>query len=323
MRADRLLALLMLLQTRGQLTAKTLAQELEVSERTIYRDVDALCAAGVPIYSETGQAGGYGLLNSYRTSLTGLTAEEVRALFMLNVPAPLTALGVTQAMKTALLKLAAALPAERRQEEARVRQRFYLDSIWWGQGVEMTPHLQTIHQAVWLDRKVRLAYRVGPALVMNQVVEPYGLVAKAGVWYLVCAHQGSVRVHRVADLLNAQLTEEQFVHPTTFELADFWTNWCREQEEHAVAYVVQLRVAPTFVAALPSYFGDHIRARLAQASPPEPDGWLTLELAFESLEAARNRLLALGGGVEVVKPLALRKSLLDFATQTVAVYQQA
>jgi len=90
-----------------------------------------------------------------------------------------------------------------------------------------------------------------------------------------------------------------------------------------VAYVVQLRVAPTFVAALPSYFGDHIRARLAQASPPEPDGWLTLELAFESLEAARNRLLALGGGVEVVKPLALRKSLLDFATQTVAVYQQA
>lgn len=321
MRADRLLALLLLLQTRGHMTAKTLAQELEVSERTIYRDMDALCAAGVPIYSETGQDGGYGLLDSYRTSLTGLTTEEVRALFMLNIPAPLTALGVTQAMKTALLKLAAALPAERQQEEVRVRQRFYLDSAWWHQGEEITPHLQTVHQGVWQDCKVRLTYRVGPVLVTDQVVEPYGLVAKAGVWYLVCAQHGSIRVYRVAELVDAQLTTEPFVHPAEFELATFWTAWCCEQEQYAVAYVVQLRVAPTFVAALPSYFGERIRSQLAQAEPLAPDQWVTLEVAFESLEAARNRLLAFGGGVEVIKPLALRKSILDFATQTAAVYQ--
>lgn len=322
MRADRLLALLMLLQTRGQMTAKTLAQELEVSERTIYRDIDALCTAGVPIYSETGQDGGYGLLDSYRTSLTGLTTEEVRALFMLNMPTPLSALGVAHALKTAMLKLAAALPAERRHEEERVRQRFYLDSIWWGQGEEMPPHLQTVHQAVWQDRKVRLTYHVGPVLMVGQVVEPYGLVAKAGVWHLVCVQHGSIRVYRVADLVDAQLTAEPFVHPAEFGLATFWTDWCRAQEQNAAAYVVQLRVAPDFVAALPSYFGARIREQLAQAKPPAPDGWLTLEVTFESLEAARNRLLDFGGGVEVIKPLALRKSILDFASQTVAVYQR-
>ena len=322
MRADRLLALLMLLQTRGQMNARMLARELEVSERTIYRDVDALCAAGVPIYSETGQDGGYGLLDSYRTSLTGLSTEEVRALFMLNIPAPLTALGVAQAMKTALLKLAAALPAERRLDEALVRQRFYLDSIWWGQGEEMTPHLQTVHEAVWQDRKVRLSYQVGPVLMLDQVVEPYGLVAKAGIWYLVCAQQGSVRVHRVAHLVDAQLMEESFSHPATFELASFWGEWCREQEANAGAYLVHLRVAPSFVAALPGYFGDRIRMQLTQAGPPDPDGWLPLAVAFESLEVARNRLLGFGSGVEVLKPLALRKSMLDFATQTAAVYQR-
>ncbi len=128
MRADRLLSLLMLLQARGRLTAKALAEKLEVSERTIYRDIDALCVAGVPIYGEAGPEGGYALLDSYRTSLTGLTEGEVRALFMLNIPAPLAELGVSQELRTAMLKLSAVLPAARRSDEERVRQRFYLDS---------------------------------------------------------------------------------------------------------------------------------------------------------------------------------------------------
>lgn len=205
--------------------------------------------------------------------------------------------------------------------EALVRQRFYLDSIWWGQGEEVTPHLQTVHEALWQDRKVRLSYHVGPVLMIDQVVDPYGLVAKAGIWYLVCAQQGSVRVHRVAHLVDAQLTTETFTHPASFELASFWGEWCQEQEANAGVYLVHLRAAPRFVAALPGYFGDRIRTQIAQAGPPDPDGWLPLTVAFESLEAARNRLLSFGGGVEVINPLALRKSMLDFATQTVAMYQ--
>lgn len=321
MRADRLLALLMLLQIRGQMTAKALAKELAVSERTIYRDVDALCTAGVPIYSETGQEGGYGLLASYRTTLTGLTEGELRALFMLSVPAPLNALGMNQDLRSALLKLVAAVPEGQRGEEERVRRRFYLDSTWWHQSEETTPHLRTVQQGVWQDRIVQLSYRVGPALIVDQGAEPYGLVAKAGVWYLVCVQNGGLRVHRVADLLDARLTAQSFVHKTDFDLAAFWQNWCAEQEQNDVDYPVLLRVAPTFIAALPIYFGERIRPQIAQAGPADADGWLTIEVAFASLEVARNRILAFGRGVEVLEPLALRKSVLDFATQIVALYQ--
>lgn len=320
MRADRLLSLLMLLQTRGQMTAKALAEALEVSERTIYRDIDALSASGVPVYGEAGPAGGYGLLDSYRTTLTGLTEGEVRALFMLSIPAPLAALGMTQELKTALLKLTAALPVARRQDEVRVRQRFYLDSTWWQQGHESIPHLQTIHQAVWQDRKLWLTYRPLPASQLEQSVEPYGLVAKAGIWYLVCAHHNRVRVHRVADLLDARLCTETFIHPADFDLERFWTSWCMEQEERYTAYTVHVRIAPDFIAALPIYFGDGIRAEIAKAGPSEATGHISLVLSFASLEAARSRLLAFGRGVEVLQPLALRKSLLDFAEQTVALY---
>lgn len=320
MRADRLLSLLMLLQTRGQMTAKALAQALEVSERTIYRDIDALSASGVPVYGEAGPEGGYGLLDSYRTTLTGLTEGEVQALFMLSIPAPLAALGVTQELKTALLKLTAALPVARRQDEVRVRQRFYLDSTWWQQGHEAIPHLQTIHQAVWQDRKLWLTYRPLPALQLEQRVEPYGLVAKAGIWYLVCAYHSRVRVHRVADLLDARLCPENFIHPADFDLANFWSSWCAEQEAHYTAYTVRVRIAADFIAALPIYFGDSIRAEIAKAGPPDATGCINMELSFASLEDARSRLLAFGRGIEVLQPLALRKSLLDFAKQTVALY---
>ena len=159
MRADRLLSLLMLLQTRGQMTAQELAKELEVSERTIYRDMDALSVAGIPIYGEPGPEGGFALLNSYRTNLTGLTEGEVRALFMLSIPAPLADLGVSQELRSALLKLSAALPDSHRRDEAKVRQRFHLDSTWWHQGAEQLPHLSTVHDALWQDRQLHIVYR--------------------------------------------------------------------------------------------------------------------------------------------------------------------
>lgn len=320
MRADRLLSLLMLLQARGRMTAQSLAEELEVSERTIYRDIDALSAAGVPVYGEAGREGGYALLDSYRTSLTGLTDKEVRALFMLGIPAPLADLGVSQELKAALLKLSAALPAARRRDEERVRQRFYLDAAWWHQGEEAVPHLQTVYQALWQDRKLAVTYRPLPTVTIEQLVEPYGLVAKAGVWYLVCARAGKVSVHRVSELLDTRLSDETFQRPAGFVLPAFWKAWCGQREQSQVNYPVTVRVAPDFLPWLPMYFGDSIRARIAQAGPPDAAGWVTLELSFESLEAARDRILGLGRGVEVLKPLALRLSILDYARQIVALY---
>ena len=320
MRADRLLSLLMLLQTRGRMTAARLAEELDVSERTIYRDIDALCIAGVPVYAERGQGGGYALLDSYRTNLTGLTGDEVRALFMLSIPAPLAELGVSQELKAALLKLSAALPAARRHDEERVRQRVHLDSAWWFQSGEPVPHLRTIQQAVWQDHKLYLTYRLQFGVQVERLVDPYGLVAKAGVWYLVCARGGGMHIMRVARVLNARASDDAFERPVGFDLAAFWKAHCAEYEGNRLRYPVTARVAPHFVPHLPRYFGAHIRTEVAQAGPPDDEGWITLTLPFERLEDARERILGFGRAVEVLEPVALRKSVLDFAAQVVALY---
>jgi predicted DNA-binding transcriptional regulator YafY len=226
MRADRLLSILMLLQARGKLTAEQLAAELEVSVRTIYRDLDALSAAGVPVYAERGPGGGCALLDSYRTTLTGLTQDEVRALFMLSIPAPLAELGVGQELRAALFKLAAALPASRRGDEERVRRRIHLDSVAWFQTNEPVPYLHTIQRAVWDDRRLDLVYRLPFDARGQWRVEPYGLVAKASTWYLVCTHGGHIRALRVSHVLDARLVDEPFQRPADFDLAAFWRAWC-------------------------------------------------------------------------------------------------
>src|SRR5512135_767503 len=256
MRADRLLSLLMLLQARGRLTAQELAQELEVSERTIYRDINALSASGVPVYAESGPGGGCALLDSYRTNLTGLTADEARALFMLSIPAPLDQLGVTQELKAALLKLSAALPDARRRDEERIRQRIYLDSTNWFQGQGAVPHLPEIYRAVWDDRQVAITLRLqfGAFLQtqIEQVIAPYGLIAKAGVWHIVAARHGpardeQLRVYRAADVIAARLLDETFTRSADFDLADFWQDWCDAVEQSRSRYDVTLRLAPQFV----------------------------------------------------------------------------
>ncbi len=181
MRADRLVSILLLLQARGKMTARELSQELEVSQRTVYRDINALSIAGVPVYSEIGPEGGYALIDRYRTSLTGLTAGEVQALSMLNIPAPLADLGLRQQLQSALLKLSAALPADHREAEEKIRQRIHLDSTWWQQGEEQVPHLRTVQEGVWQDRKLLIVYRPFLDIKIEHLVDPYGLVAKAGI----------------------------------------------------------------------------------------------------------------------------------------------
>jgi len=320
MRADRLLSLLMLLQSRGQMTAQELANELEVSERTIYRDIDALSAAGIPVYGEAGPEGGYALLNSYRTNLTGLTEGEVRALFMLSIPAPLVELGVSQELRAALLKLSAALPDSQRQDEAKVRQRFHLDSMWWHQGEAHLPHLATIQQALWQDRQLHIVYRTAVSIQLERLVAPYGLVAKAGVWYLVCARGERIHVHRVAHLLDVQVAEDAFTYPAEFDLARYWQSWCAEYESLQAHFIATVRVAPSFVPELTRRFGQQIHEKTAQAGPPGGDGWAQLELSFASFEDARDRILSFGRGVEVLAPQALHRSVLDYAEQIVDLY---
>ena len=322
MRADRLLSLLMLLQARGRMTAKELARELEVSRRTVYRDISALCISGVPIYSEAGRDGGYALLDSYRTSLTGLTENEVRALFSISIPESLSELDLGRELKAALLKLSAALPDAQRQDEAHARKRVFLDSSPWSQDTSPTPHLQTVYQAVWGDQRLFITFRLPFADVeLEHLVSPYGLVSKAGVWYLVYERCG-IRVQRVADFLDARLSPDGFERPRNFDLPTFWMEWRATRREMSAQYRATVRVSQEIVPRLERTFGKVVDEQIAASELSSDWDWITLVLPFWSLESAREEILGFGGAMEVLGPLALRRSVEDFASQVVSLYQK-
>lgn len=321
MRADRLLSLLMLLQTRGRMTAENLASELEVSVRTIYRDLTALSVSGVPVYTERGPGGGVALVDEYRTTLTGLSPEEARALFMMSVPAPLTQLGVGKELKAAMLKLSAALPDSHRSDETRARQRIHLDSSWWFQSEELVPCLPILLQAIWNDRKLLIKYRSNFGVQVEQVIAPFGLVAKANLWHLVYAWEEIVRVVRVQLVMTAKMLDETFVCPADFDLAAFWEKWCANYESQP-PFMARVRVSPKILRSLRYYLDERFRNLSGKNAPPDPDGWVTLDLPFESFATARTRLLGLGRAVEVLEPEPLRKSIIDFAEQIQNFYQE-
>ncbi len=320
MRADRLISLLMLLQINGQMTAQELADRLEVSPRTIYRDLDALSGAGVPVYAERGPQGGCRLLESYRTNLTGLKEGEVRAMFMLTVPGLLADLGADQAAEAALLKLSAALPARFQQDAARVRRRLHLDPAGWFQMEEPVPFLPILQQAVWEDRRVRMTYRRGDGTHVERVIEPYGLVAKAGIWYVVARSFEWVQVFRVSRIQEAEPVDSTFPRPDDFDLADHWRQWCDSFERTMERYQVTLRVPPAGGPLLVKAFGEGMHGLLAQAGNEASSNNLLLELTFSSAEDACRKLLGLGDGVEVLAPHELRQLLHDRAAIVAGLY---
>ena len=322
MRADRLLSLLMLLQIRGRLPAHELAKRLEVSERTIYRDIEALSAAGVPVYTESGPGGGCVLAEGYRTNLTGLTEAEVRTLFMSSASGLLADLELGQALEAALLKLLAALPSAHRQDAERSRQRIYLDVAGWHPPEEAGPYLRTLQEAVWNDRRLLLTYRKANGEIIERLVDPLGLVAKAGIWYLVGAMKGEMRVLRISRVQAATITEEPCQRPEGFDLATYWAEWSSQFRASWPQYPVTVRVAPEFVPILPQVLGEGIHTLLQQADPPDASGWITLTLTFETFEGARTSMLGFGTNVEVLEPQELREGVAEFAARIVAFYAE-
>jgi predicted DNA-binding transcriptional regulator YafY len=324
MRADRLLILLLLLQTRGRVTAQSLSKRLEVSERTIYRDLVSLSMAGVPVYAERGPGGGWSLLEDYRTNLTRLTEAEVNTLFMSGTAGPLKDLGLGKANEDAMLKLLAALPSVYRNNAELVRQRIHLDAASWFHHNEPVPHLPLLQEAIWNDRCLRLTYQRGADNTINQrAVKPYGLVAKASIWYLVCAtfeSGGEMRVYRVTRIRDAELTGERFERPVDFDLSTFWSSWMASFEKSRYGYAVTLRVAPEHIPEVSSLFGDPAHSLPQESSSPDEQGRITLFLSFESLLQARLHLLNLGSIVEVIKPQELRDSIADYASRIACLY---
>jgi len=312
-RADRLLSLLMLLQTRGRMTAARLAEELEVSKRTVYRDLYALRVAGFPVYTERGPGGGCRLEETFRNRLTGLNESETQALFMTNIPAPLVELGIAPSLKGALLKLAAALPAGREGAQERVRQRIHLDPLPWSYTAQPPPHLATLHRAAFDDRLVDVTFQRIQRIRSDQQIAPYGLAAKATTWHVVWSGpDGRIRVDRVDRVLEARITDTHFDRPPGFDLPAFWQTWCRQHAANRPRYVVTLRADEPTASLAGERWGDTVES----IEEPPDDRRRLLRVSFGSLEDARAQLLALGGAVEVIGPRALRLTLADFARQT-------
>lgn len=325
MRADRLISLMLLLNAHGRMTAQTLARQLGVSERTIYRDLDALSASGIPIYTQGGVNGGVFLDEHYRISLTGLTSAEVRTLFVSEGAGPLADLGLERAVTDTLLKLFAALPSSHQAEVERLRGRFHIDPANWFQVSEPSPFLPILQHAVWEDRAVEVRYQVVEGQVYEGVLNPYALVAKANVWYLVAEKLpkdaedggGKLRNYRLARLKHVALTDAHFEREPAFDLAVYWAESCAQFER------LSMQQFPPFYATLRVqssafwYFPGYLEGRYHQQGAADTDGSVILNVRFDSLVDAHMRLIGLGTGVDVLSPDELRDAILATARAVV------
>jgi len=317
-RSSRLLSILLLLQTRGRMTARELATELEVSIRTIYRDVDSLSEAGVPLYGDRGPTGGYQLIDGYRTRLTGLTTDEAGTIFLAGMPGPAADLGLGTILATAQLKLLAALPAELRSRAGRIRERFHLDAPGWFRSPDVAPHLATVANAVWNQRRLRVRYgrpTVGP----ERILDPLGVVLKSGLWYLVALRDGEPRTYRVSRIEEAEALDERFERPLDFDLAAYWTDSTAAYERDVPRVPAVLRVDPARLELLASVIGGStVESAERLPTDGDADGWQRLRLEIDWPEDAAMRLAGMGGWVEVIEPAELRASVIDLARRSLA-----
>jgi len=319
MRADRLLSILLLLQVHQSITARELAQRLEVSERTIYRDMEALSTAGIPVTAERGTGGGWMLLEEYRTNLTGLNPAEIQSLFLTKPARLLADLGLDKAAEAALIKLLAALPAMHRRDAEDIRQRIHVDATGWYQTEEDLSFLPTLQEALWQERKLLLTYQRSDGASVERLVDPLGLVAKGSVWYLIAAVEGEARTYRVSRMQGAKVTDQPCLRPPGFDLAAHWAQSSAQFKANLPRYPATVRVDPAILPRL-EYAGKS--ARIEQIDPPDADGWLKVFIQFEIEEQACAYVLGFGPQIEVLEPQELREKVINLAEGVVALYAQ-
>ncbi len=291
MRATRLVSLLLLLQTRGLLTAAELGARLEVSVRTVHRDIESLAAAGVPVEAVRGPAGGYRLPGGYRTRLTGLTADEAEALFAAGMPGPAAELGLGGELAAARLKVLAAMPQELQERATRAQRLFHLDTRGWFRAEDRVPRLPELAAALWGGCRVRIRYREGRRVV-QRTLDPLGLVVKGGAWYLVAQRSAGLRVYRVSRVVSVRQLGEELRRPPGFDLAAYWEQWSREFEEGRPRVEVSVR----------------------------DRGGNEKVFAYEDLGAAYRALLHRGSELEVIAPSELRDRIAATVHELAAVY---
>ncbi len=321
MRASRLVSLLLLLQTRGQLTAAELAAELEVSERTIHRDVEALSASGVPIYAERGATGGFRLVDGYRTRLTGMTGEEAEALFLAGLPGPAAELGLGTVVAAAQLKVLASLPPELRTRASRLVERFHLDAGDWFRASQPVPHLAALSDAVWSATRITIEYDRGEGAT-RRILEPLGVVLKAGIWYVVAAVDGQIRTYRVSRVVSAEPGDEHFERPAGFDLAAYWAESAAAYERDVPRIAVDVRVRPDRLGLLRDAVGDAVLNAAEYLTEPDPEGWLRLRVRLDWPDEAPLTMLRAGPWIEVLAPPDVRARLASAARAIVDRYAE-
>ena len=324
MKASRLLSILMLLQARGRMTAEALAQAMEVSQRTILRDIDQLSAAGVPLWGERGRQGGFQLRVGWSTQLTGMTEPEANALLLAGLPGPATELGLGAAAASARLKMLASLPGGWREQADRVGECLHIDPVDWYRAQDTPRFLREVAEAVWHGRRLSVDYESWRGTARREL-EPLGLVLKAGAWYLVARTAGkdSVRTYRLASMLDVKTGSRTFKRPRGFNLARTWQASAARFESELRKLQARVRVSPRGLKWL-----SNARVQVA-ASPAEaakqiarPD-WCEVQLPIESIEQGARQLLGFGAEIEVIEPVELRAEVLRQARQLVSLYQGA
>jgi predicted DNA-binding transcriptional regulator YafY len=319
MRADRLLSIMLMLQVHRRMTARALADRLEVSERTILRDMEALSAAGVPVVAERGTGGGWSLLGEYRTNLTGMNEAEIQALFLARSPHLLDDLGLGKAAEAAFIKLFATVPASTRRDAESANQRIYVDVTGWNRSEETVPLLPLLQEAVWRERKIRFKYQRGEGCDVERLVDPLGLVAKGSVWYLVAAIDGDIRNYRVSRMLEAEMTDQTFVRPESFDLVKHWHQSAAAFKSSIPGYQVIVRIHPEALNRL--YIIGRF-SRVERVDPPDEEGWRQVSIWFQFEDDACECLLGFGDQLEALEPHELRQKLFNRAEQVVEFYSR-
>ena len=319
MRADRLLSIVLLLQANHQMTSRDLASRLEVSERTIHRDMEALSGAGIPVIAERGSGGGWSLLGDYRTSLTGLNEAEIQSLFLTKPAKLLADLHLEKAADGALLKLLASLPSRFRQGAERARQRIYVDVSGWSRREEAVPFLPVLQEALWMERKLAITYERGEnSEPVERLISPFGLVAKGSVWYLVGAVDGNVRTYRVSRISNVEVLDEAAPVPVEFNLAEYWEQSASTFKSGIPRYLASFWVSPAIVLRL-GFAGRF--ARVQETDETDARGWKKVHVGFDVEEMACEYAVSFGPNLEVIEPLTLREKVIAMTRATLEFYR--
>ncbi|MBD7965912.1 helix-turn-helix transcriptional regulator [Fictibacillus norfolkensis] len=318
MRADRLISILLLLQNHEKMTTKALAKELEVTERTIHRDMEALSAAGIPVLAERGKHGGWRLVDQYRTRLTGLKDSELKTLFLSPSFQLLSDLGYTKDWKEARHKLLAALPNTLQTHADHLWNRIYIDTDSWKQSTQETTALGLLQQAIWEERKIKITYEKANKETSERTVEPLGLVAKGRTWYLIAVSIEDMKNFRVSRIKSVELLNEAFIRPANFNLADYWTESKHQFVQNLPVFEVDVEASPSIIQRL-SFSGRF--AQVVSTGSPNENGWIPVKLTFDTKQEAAAYIIGFGDQMKIVSPHSLIESVKEIGECALSLYR--